>query len=36
MGNYIIIPGSKLGFFASALTDAIRVFDDMSRQLPSR
>ena len=30
----IIIPGSKLGFFASALTDAIRVFDDMSRQLP--
>jgi hypothetical protein len=33
-GNYITIPGSKLGFFASALTDAIRVFDDMSRQLP--
>ena len=30
----IIVPGSKLGFFASALTDAIRVFDDMSRQLP--
>lgn len=33
-GNYITIPGSKLGFFASALTDAIRVFDDMSRQIP--
>ena len=30
----IIVPGAKLGFFASALTDAIRVFDDMSRQLP--
>tara|TARA_R100001163_G_C5068102_1_gene207869 strand:+ start:2635 stop:6276 length:3642 start_codon:yes stop_codon:yes gene_type:complete len=33
-GTFIHIPGSKLGFFASALTDAIRVFDDMSRQLP--
>lgn len=33
-GTFIQIPGSKLGFFASALTDAIRVFDDMSRQLP--
>ena len=33
-GNYITIPGSKLGVFASALTDAIRVFDDMERQLP--
>ena len=33
-GTFIQIPGSKLGFFASALTDAIRVFDDMERQLP--
>ena len=33
-GNYITIPGSKLGVFASALTDAIRVFDDSKRQLP--
>ena len=32
--SYITIPGSKLGVFASALTDAIRAFDDMSRQLP--
>jgi len=32
--SYITIPGSKLGVFASALTDAIRVFDDMSRQTP--
>ena len=33
-GNYITIPGSKLGVFVSALTDAIRVFDDSKRQLP--
>lgn len=32
--NFIQIPGSRLGEFSSALMQAIRVFDDMSRQLP--
>ena len=32
--NFIQIPGSRLGEFASALMQAIRVFDDMSRQTP--
>ena len=32
--NFIQIPGSRLGEFASALMKSIRVFDDMSRQTP--
>ncbi len=32
--NFIQIPGSRLGEFSSALMQAIRVFDDMSRQTP--
>ena len=33
-GNFIQIPGDRLSDFSKALTDVIRVFDDMERQLP--
>ena len=33
-GDFITIPGGKLGLFMSGLEKAVSVFDDMSRQLP--
>ncbi len=33
-GDYITIPGGKLGLFMSGLEKAVGEFDDMSRQLP--
>lgn len=33
-GDYITIPGGKLGVFMDGLSRSVRVFDDMSRQTP--